>query len=99
MIGGECAYCQYTTFLPIKCQFCKKEYCERHYQPGDHRCPKYITHKHSTEKSKEQFKELNSLRCIYPKCRNCLTFACSTCGKNICAYHRFPHSETCQKQN
>ncbi|CAG8619970.1 33875_t:CDS:2, partial [Racocetra persica] len=39
-IGRHCAKsdCKQLDYLPIKCQYCKKEFCFNHSKPSEHNC-------------------------------------------------------------
>jgi len=95
MIDAECHFCHYTTFLPTKCQHCMKEFCEKHFQPLDHRCPNYTPNiKRNHKETSKAFADLQKLMCIIPKCRSYTTITCD-CGKQVCSQHRWEHYKKC----
>ncbi|CAJ0766088.1 9746_t:CDS:2 [Entrophospora sp. SA101] len=39
-LGKHCSdpNCKQLDYLPVKCQYCKKDYCNEHFKPNDHNC-------------------------------------------------------------
>ena len=60
---NECYYCHYTNFLPIKCQFCKKLFCEKHIQPETHTC---VNNKMKTKPKSTPMS--SQYQCVFPGC-------------------------------
>lgn len=84
MIEHDCTFCHYTTFLPIKCVICSKNFCEKHFQPEKHGCTVLI-------KNNVLPQDNSKFQCINKNCKSHITFVCNCCNKYLCSKHRFSH--------
>ena len=103
-IGNHCEHssCNTLDFLPFKCDFCKKYFCEYHAPAHVHSCNEYLEFlDNSIIKSTED-------RNKYTKCcamPNCIVTGisnivrCSKCNKNYCLSHRFPDIHSCENDD
>lgn len=99
-IGQHCQHvsCQRLDFLPFKCDYCKKYFCQYHREPSNHNCNDYLDYldnyviKGTESKSKYQ-KTCSHETCDKTGISN--INECLRCGKYYCLEHRFPELHGC----
>merc|ERR1711962_951711 len=97
-IGLHCPLdkCQKLDFLPIKCHYCGQSFCEDHYLPEQHDCPKLSEIPiNSTEKPasvSESYEKCHLISCSSPKGAK---VKCSKCEKFFCLGCRHPDQHAC----
>lgn len=55
-LGKNCdkVGCNDLDFLPIKCQYCQKYFCTKHFLPQDHQCENYKSTDYSKDEGKTE---------------------------------------------
>ena len=90
-IGGHCAFltCNRLDFLPIKCRFCLRDFCEEHMTPERHDCPN-LPQSSITSKSVQ----IETITCSVKDCKTPkgAMIVCDKCNKHFCLPCRLPES-------
>lgn len=99
-IGLHCSFgkCQKLDFLPIKCHFCGKSFCEDHYLPESHDCssiPESLSADAPTsEKLQIEYETCSLSNCSLPE-RKGAKIKCDKCNLLFCLGHRHPDQHLC----
>ena len=97
-IGLHCPLekCQKLDFLPIKCHFCGKSFCEDHYLPEQHDCPSIPQSSADahTQKPQIEFESCYLSNCTLPE-RKGAKVKCDKCNQLFCLGHRHPDQHSC----
>jgi len=95
-LGEYCQWkeCKALDFLPIVCQFCKKNFCKLHFLPTDHACEKL-----QDVKAENLTKTEVRYYCHLESCSKweLAPVLCPFCLKQVCLTHRHQDSHACEK--
>jgi len=95
-LGDNCSWkdCNDLDFLPIVCNFCKKNYCKVHFLPETHSCSHYKNVQADVCKKTEE-----RYYCHVPNCDKweLAPVLCNFCSKQVCLSHRYQDSHNCEK--
>ena len=98
-IGLHCPLekCQKLDFLPIKCHFCGKSFCEDHYLPEQHECPSIPSS--ADAQSSAQKPQIEYETCYLSNCslseKKGAKVKCDKCNQLFCLGHRHPDQHSC----
>lgn len=98
-IGKHCSLdsCNRVDFLPLKCDFCEKNFCRDHSGITAHSCPKYDKKVDGTSSNLEP---IILYKCSLENCTNqkeIVRVICEFCGNDFCMKHRLQIDHNCSK--
>jgi len=109
-IGAHCQmkYCGFKTLLPLKCESCRKTFCENHGSETAHRCEREGERARKltgidtvTTASPELSRHNPTKHCFSPGCKKPLDITrmqgvnCPECRRYYCIAHRLPEKHAC----